>query len=155
MNMRVNDTRLVQWHPLVYDFLSDAAPGNPELNTRIWQQSLYTYPCLGLLHNETPVMGALIHMRQPWRGEMSVKVVSPRYVTPDRLAILFDWIFNKLNVKRLESTVCVHNQRSIVTTEKLGLKREGRAALAWDGIADAYTYGMTRHDCRFLDRKIK
>lgn len=145
------DYHYMQWAPAVYDFLSEAVPGDPPITSKTWQMNLEKYPCLGYARNGQPVLGALLHYHvKPYRAELTIRATSPRYVHKTHLTVLFNWIFGKMQVKRLESQVAVNNERSLKTTFALGFKQEGIARLGWDENTDAVVSSMLKEDCRFI-----
>lgn len=82
--------------------------------------------------------------------EMSIVSIDSRWATRHNLKRFFAYPFIQLKLKRVQAVVSVHNEGAISMLERLGFKREGTHRCAyWDG-KDAHSYGMLKHECRYI-----
>lgn len=74
---------------------------------------------------------------------------NPKKVSRSFYKAIFDYPFNKLNVKRLTGLVCIKNKKAQRVNEHLGFKREAILADYFPE-GDAIVYIMRPEECRFL-----
>ena len=88
------------------------------------------------------------------RAEVGIALGSPSWghgLGPEALGLLIDFVFDELELHRLEADVDPNNARSIAMFERLGFQREGYLRERWHllgEIQDSVLFGLLKHEWR-------
>lgn len=77
------------------------------------------------------------------------------WATRDNMETILDYPFEYLKLARITALVKKSNKKVKKLISGLGFQYEGKARLAWDGVSDAYIYGMTRADANNCLKTLK
>lgn len=107
------------------------------------------FRALGVLRGGRLCGGAVWHDRQANGGDVQISVagVGPwldRGIVREILLTPFE----RFSVAHVTARTAADNRATIHILERTGWAREGRQALAWDGVQDAVLYGMTEARAR-------
>lgn len=83
--------------------------------------------------------------------EMSIASIDKRWATRSNLKAFFAYPFIQLGLKRV-STQCSANEGSIIEfNRRIGFTPEGYHRQAWHTGGDVVSFGMLKHECKWLD----
>ncbi len=82
----------------------------------------------------------------PYDVSISFYASDPSWATKEHMQVILDYPFKQLGVKRITALCRKANKKVRKLLEALGFQYEGKARLGWDGIYDAFIYGMTARD---------
>jgi RimJ/RimL family protein N-acetyltransferase len=110
-------------------------------------------PCatIGMADKNGKLVAGCVYHR--WRGfdcEVTFASVTPRWVLPQNLTPLFHYPFVQRACTRITLIIGANNNNAIKTNVRIGFKIEGVHPRAYDGINDAVSLGMLRHECRWI-----
>lgn len=108
---------------------------------------------LGVLDRSGSLIGGVIYHDQ--RGSditVSIAASSPKWALPDTMAMLFQYPFGQLGLRRITCLVAESNRRSARFCEGLGFVPEGRLREGAPDGSDMLIFGLLARDCKYLRR---
>lgn len=108
------------------------------------------FSAVGVLHQGKPVGGVVFYNYFEFAVEIAAAFDHPGWCKRGVLRALFSYVFNTLNVTRLDASAARRNKRVRKLLKGLGFKEEGIRAKRFDGRDDLVLYGMTKQDCRWI-----
>jgi len=118
-------------------------------NCRPFDGNIATMPML----RGGEMVGAVIFHNYDARArnvEVAIAADTPRWLSRERLELIFDVAFNQIGVRRITARVDTSNTRSRKLAEGLGFQLEGLLRKAAVDGGDVLIYGLLREECRFL-----
>lgn len=82
--------------------------------------------------------------------EMSIASIDKRWCNRHNLRAFFKHPFIDLKVKRVHTLCSADNRDVVMFNKRLGFRVEGLHKEAWPHGGDALSWGMLRHECRYL-----
>lgn len=83
--------------------------------------------------------------------EMSVASIDKTWATRHNLRAFFSYPFIQLGLKRVQTLCSALEGDTIVFNKRLGFQQEGSHREAWPLGGDAVSFGMLKHECRWLN----
>lgn len=111
---------------------------------------------LGVLCDGQLVAGIVFNNYQekndssPLSIEMTIYSVDKRWCTRHNLRKIFAYPFAQLRLERVQAVCSAHNEGVIMFLKKIGFMQEGRHRMAYFDGGDALSFGMLKHECRWL-----
>lgn len=82
--------------------------------------------------------------------EMTIASLDKRWATSHNLKALFRYPFIQLNLKRVQA-LCSANEKGVqMFLKRLGFIHEGTHPCAYHDGGTAYSFGMLKHQCRYI-----
>lgn len=104
------------------------------------------------------VIAAVIYNNQitdiddnPHMIEMSVASIDKRWATRHNLKAFFKYPFIQLGLKRVQTHCSSKDEGIIMFNHRLGFKLEGLHREMWPAGGDAFSFGMLKSECRWID----
>lgn len=114
------------------------------------------YAALGVVRGNVLLGGVVYskYLSYPAGGVIQVSLAFDRadWAYPATLRTLFAYPFLQLGCVRMEASIAARNKRARRFIKGLGFTEEGKHPLRWQGNETAFSYGLLRQDCRFLNR---
>jgi RimJ/RimL family protein N-acetyltransferase len=110
-------------------------------------------PCraIGIERNGGLIAGVVYNKYEPnLLIEMSIASLDKRWATRHTLRALFVYPFIQLNLKRVQALCSAKDEGVIMFLKKLGFTHEGTHPCAFDDGGTALSFGMLKHQCRWL-----
>lgn len=82
--------------------------------------------------------------------EMSIYSIDKKWATRYNLKRLFSYPFIQLDLKRVAAMCSASNEGVVMFLKKLGFQQEGRHPQARHDGDDALSFGMLKHQCKWL-----
>ena len=86
----------------------------------------------------------------PQMIEMHIASVDSRWASRYNLRRFFLYPFSQLGLGRVQAILAASNERAISMAKRLGFTYEGYHPQAFIGGVDAVSYGMLKHQCKWL-----
>lgn len=90
----------------------------------------------------------------PLNIEMSIFSIDKSWATRQNLKELFAYPFIQLGLKRVTATSSVNAEGVNIFLQKLGFTREGLHRNAYVDGSDAYSWGLLKQECRWINEII-
>lgn len=115
-------------------------------------------PCraLGVMRNNKIIAGVVYNNYQtdnkgnPLLIEMTIASIDKRWATRYNLGVLFGYPFAQLGLERVQALCSANNEGVQMFLEKVGFTREGLHRKAYTDGGDCVSYGMLRHECKWV-----
>ena len=82
--------------------------------------------------------------------EMSVYSVDKAWCTRHNLRQLFMYVFAQMNLERVQATCSAQSEDVIAFLKRLGFQQEGYHRKAHFNGGDSLSFGMLKHECRWI-----
>lgn len=105
---------------------------------------------IGVTRNEQLIAVIVYTDYYPHMLEMHIVSIDKRWATRHNLRTLFSYPFIQLGLERVQAILAASNEGAISMAERLGFKREGYHSKAYTGGVDAVSYGMLKHQCKWV-----
>lgn len=110
-------------------------------------------PCkaIGIERDGKLIAGVVYNKYEPnLLIEMSIASLDKRWCTRHNLIALFRYPFIQLNLKRVQA-LCSANDKGVqMFLKRLGFIHEGVHPCAYHDGGTAYSFGMLKHQCRYI-----
>lgn len=112
---------------------------------------------IGILRNNQIIAGVVYNNHHekpngfPLSIEMSIASIDKRWCNRHNLKALFDYPFTQLCLRRVQTQCSSTNEGVIMFNQRLGFKTEGYHPEAWPLGGDTISFGMLRHQCKWLE----
>lgn len=105
---------------------------------------------IGVEH-EGKIIAAVVYTDyHPHCIDMHIYTVDKRWCNRHTLKAFFAYPFIQLGLERVQSVIRTDNEGAITLLKKLGYTREGTHPKAYFGGVDAYSYGLLKHQCKWI-----
>lgn len=123
-------------------------------------ESFGEFVTIGVEKNGKLLAGAVYNnMRSegsiPFDMQIAFYASSPKWATRSNMEAILGYPFDHLKLKRITAIVKKSNKKAKKLITSLGFQYEGKARLAWDGVNDAFIYGMLREEAKMCIAKLK
>lgn len=116
-----------------------------------------TTKAIGLLKNDNLIAATIYHnyhddiYGNPHSIEMGIYTIDKTWATKAYLRSIFSYPFIQLRLKRVQIITSTKNEGVNSLVSRLGYTKEGEHRKAYPDCSDAYSWGMLREDCRWID----
>lgn len=105
---------------------------------------------IGIERDGRIIAGCVYTDYQQHMIEMHIFSIDPRWATKYSLRALFRYPFIQLNLKRVQA-LCSANDKGVqMFLKRLGFIHEGVHPYAYHDGGTAYSFGMLKHQCRYI-----
>lgn len=106
---------------------------------------------IGIIKNDKLIAAVIYNNYIPKISiEMSIFSVDRSWATRYNLRQLFRYPFTQLGLRRVSALCSASNEGVIMFLKKLGFQQEGRHPQARHDGGDALSFGMLKHQCKWL-----
>lgn len=95
------------------------------------------------------------HENVPFDMNIAFYAKNAKWASRANMEAILGYPFDYLKLKRITAVVRKSNKKVKKLISSLGFQYEGKARLAWDGVHDAYIYGMTKEDAKMCMTNLK
>ena len=110
------------------------------------------WPCtaMGFEKDGELIAGVMYHNYRKTDIELSAAAINERWLSRKNLQEIFNYPYNQLGCIRTTAVTGRKNRRARKLLEGLGYRLEGVCRLGWEGKQDAFIYGMTKDECKWI-----
>ena len=109
------------------------------------------YSTIGFVRDNALIAVAVYTNYRGTDIELSLAATDPRWSTRTNWGVIFDYPLNQLGCLRVTSITTKNNKRVRKLMEGVGFVLEGKLRDAFAPRVDAFVYGMTKRDCKWIE----